>query len=115
VITKMIGDRRGTIPETSHWNSAITPAMDSILRRCLAADPKDRYQSAKELRTDLDRQLSDRPLKYAPEPSRRERFHKWVRRHPRLSSSTTVAAVGGLIVAALVVATLAGRETLRRL
>src|SRR5205085_10964773 len=42
------------------------------------------------------------PLKHVRERSFRERARKWAARHPRLSSSTSVAAVAGvLLVAAL--------------
>ena len=35
--------------------------------------------------------MANLPLKHAPEPSTRERASKWARRHPRLTSSTSVA------------------------
>src|SRR5262249_44116339 len=34
----------------------------------------------------------------APEPSWRERAHKWLRRHPRLTSTTTVAVTAGVLL-----------------
>jgi tetratricopeptide (TPR) repeat protein len=81
-------------------NPALSPAVESIVRKCLDPDPARRYQSARDLREDLERQLADRPLRHAPEPSLRERAGKWVRRHPRLSSSTTVAAVAVVVLLA---------------
>src|SRR5262249_6109583 len=60
--------------------------------------PPRRYQSARELREDLERQLASRPLRHAADPSWRERAGKWVRRHPRLSSWTTLGALAGVAV-----------------
>src|SRR5439155_775370 len=84
---------RGVI--TRDLNPAVTPALESIVRRCLEPDPARRYQSARELQEDLKRQREHRPLRYAPETSLPERARKWGRRHPRvasLSSALTLAA-----------------------
>ena len=72
------------------WNRAVTPAVESIVRHCLEPDPGRRYQSARQLKEDLERHLENLPLQHAPEPSLRERAAKWRRRHPRLASTTTV-------------------------
>jgi serine/threonine protein kinase/Flp pilus assembly protein TadD len=115
LIAQMITDRRGPLPSPRLINPAITPAVDAMVRRCLAAVPDQRYQSAAELREDLDRQLTHRPLRYAPDLSWRERLAKWSRRHPRLSSTTTVTVLASLVLMALVVALGIGRERLRGL
>src|SRR5262249_48324154 len=65
-------------------NTSVTPAVWSILRRCLDPDPSRRYVSARHLQEDLQRQLDSQPLKYAPEPSLRERVRKQFRRSPGL-------------------------------
>src|SRR5262249_10157969 len=43
-----------------------------------------------ELQEDLERQLSHLPLRHAPDRSVRERLAKWARRHPRLTSPSTL-------------------------
>ncbi len=73
-------------------------SLESIVRKCLASDPKQRYQQGEHLAEDLQRYLSDEPLRHAPELSRVERFHKWSRRHPRLTSWASLALVAVLIV-----------------
>jgi serine/threonine protein kinase/Tfp pilus assembly protein PilF len=96
VLARMIEDRRCPPPRLRPWNKAVSPAAESVVRRCLEPDPARRYQTARELQEDLERQLKHQPLRYAPEPSLRERAGKWVRRHPRLA-----VAAGGLLAAVL--------------
>jgi tetratricopeptide (TPR) repeat protein len=80
-------------------NRSVSPAVWSILRCCLEADPARRYQTARQLHEDLQRQLDHQPLKHAREPSLRERFHKQLRRSPRRVASF-VAVIALLLVAA---------------
>jgi serine/threonine protein kinase/tetratricopeptide (TPR) repeat protein len=106
ILTQMLEDRLGPAPRVRPLNAAVSPAAESIVRHCLHPDPDRRYQSAGELREDLERQLAHEPLRHAPEPSPRERVHKWLRRHPRLTSilasSTTVAVLTGVLILALI-------------
>jgi tetratricopeptide (TPR) repeat protein len=73
---------------------AIDPALRSILTRCLAPDPADRYARASELAEDLDLWRTDRPLAFAPEPPWGSRVLRWGRRRK-------LALAAGLLVAAL--------------
>jgi eukaryotic-like serine/threonine-protein kinase len=102
VLPLMIEDRLGPPPRLRPWNPAVSPATESILLRCLDSDPSRRYQDARQLLEDLQRQLDDRPLRYAAEPSLRERLGKWARRHPRLSSGTALGVVATLVITGLV-------------
>jgi serine/threonine protein kinase/Tfp pilus assembly protein PilF len=123
VMDKMIADRLASPPSVCRWNKAVSPAVESIIHRCLQPDPNRRYQSARQLKEDLDRHLENLPLRHAPEPSLRERAWKWRRRHPRLASLTTVAILAGIAIAALLsvvmirgqrLAEVEARESLRR-
>jgi serine/threonine protein kinase/tetratricopeptide (TPR) repeat protein len=98
VLPRMIADRQSPPRRLRVENPAVTPATESIILRCLEPDPARRYREARQLQEDLQRQLDDRPLRHAPEPSLRERASKWSRRHPRLA----VAGVAALLIAALV-------------
>lgn len=114
VLDKMIADRRQPPPEVRRWNQAVSPAVESIVRHCLEPDPAKRYQAARDLQEDMTNQLEHLPLRHAPEPSLRERAGKWTRRHPRLTSSTSVAVLAMMIVVALVVSLVVrGREVAR--
>jgi eukaryotic-like serine/threonine-protein kinase len=102
-VAAMRKDRSGPAPRLRSRNPAVTPAAESIVRRCLAADPARRYRSADDLREDLERQLANQPLRHAREPSARERARKWVRRHPRLTSSTSVGAAAAVVLLGMLV------------
>jgi serine/threonine protein kinase/predicted Zn-dependent protease len=101
LISVMLNDRREPVPSVREGNPAVGPGAEAIVLKCLAPDPAHRYQSAAHLREDIDLHLGNRPLRYAPNTSLRERARKWGRRNPRLSSA---AAVGSLAVALLLAA-----------
>jgi serine/threonine protein kinase/tetratricopeptide (TPR) repeat protein len=101
LIGTMIQDRVGPPPRLRPYNRAVTPAVEAIVRRCLEADLQKRYQSATELKEDLERHLAHRPLMFTPEPSLRERLGKWRRRHPVVTSTGTLAAASLVLIAAL--------------
>ena len=111
----MIAERMAPAPPLRQWNLEISPAVESIVHRCLHADPAYRYRSASELHEDLRRQLDDLPLKHAPEPSVRERLGKWARRHRRLTSMTTLVLVAAGLLAVVTACFLARQRHLARL
>jgi len=77
----------------------VSPGLAAIALRCLAFEPADRYATSHELQEDLQRHLEHRPLRFAKDRSPIELASKWSRRHPRLSSATTVLLLSlGLIV-----------------
>lgn len=102
----LIAARQKGPPPLRDLNPAVTPAFESIVRKLLAPNPEDRYQSAANLKEDLERQLHDRPLKYAPDRSLPERARKWRRRNPR-----ALTAVGMAII--LTIASTAGAMAFR--
>jgi eukaryotic-like serine/threonine-protein kinase len=87
----------------------VSPAIASIIAKCLMPSPSHRYASAAELREDLIRQLEHRPLKFARERSLRERFRKWTVRRPRLAVSLIVT-----MYATIILATVIGGFTIRQ-
>lgn len=107
-IRRSLSVRRLPPPRLRQHNPAVSPATEAIVRRCLEPDPDRRYPSARALQEDVQRHLADLPLRHTREPSWRERAHKWMRRHPRLASSGSVA-----VLAALVLCGMAGAWALR--
>jgi tetratricopeptide (TPR) repeat protein len=97
-VAALLAERRQGPPRPRLQNPALSSATEAILRKCLEPDPARRYASARELSEDLGRQLQHRPLRHVPEPSVRERFQKWRKRHPRLG----IAAVSVLVLLAVV-------------
>lgn len=83
-------------------------AIDAILARCLDPDLSQRYGNAAELAEDLRRFLHRRPLRYAVNPSRRERVGNALHRHRK---SLRNAAVMACSLAVLLGAWLALRPT----
>lgn len=93
-----VAARRKGPPSIRALNPAVSPAVEAIILKLLAAEPVDRYQNAEELRIDAERQLNDLPLQYAREASTRERFAKWRRRNPGFMWRMLVACVIGLTI-----------------
>jgi eukaryotic-like serine/threonine-protein kinase len=115
ILPMMIAERMAPAPPMRQWNPEISPAVESIVHRCLHADPAYRYRSARELNEDLRNQLDDLPLKHAPEPSLRERVGKWARRHRRLTSMTTLVLVAAGLLAVVTACFLVRQRHLARL
>lgn len=101
VLPPMIADREGPPPHLRSHNPDVSPATESIVRRCLEPDPARRYRDARQLEDDLRCQLEHRPLRHAPDRSPRERASKWLRRHPRLSSATMLGLAAALVIVGL--------------
>ncbi len=113
IIDPMLADRRQPLPSLRPFNPAVSSAVESIIHKCLAADPDRRYQTADDLREDIDRHLANRPLKHAPNPSLRERTRKWARRHPKLASSGSVATVAAALLVLVISVAIYSRERTR--
>ncbi len=98
-IDGLIAARKKGPPSLRELNPAVSPAVESMILKLLAPDPKDRYQSAAEFQTDVERHLNNKPLAIARETSLRERLGKWQRRNPRALGRILAASFLGLAVA----------------
>ncbi|WP_406697495.1 tetratricopeptide repeat protein [Singulisphaera sp. Ch08] len=97
IIQLMIVQRR-QVPSLRAACPQVPWSLDSIVSKSLDPDPNRRHARARDLGEDLRRFLDDLPLKYAPEPSLRERVAKWIRRHPSTTSSTSVGLLAVLLL-----------------
>jgi serine/threonine protein kinase len=98
LLPRMLEDRSCPRAILSRLPTTVSPAVSSIIRKCLQVDPAKRYQSAHDLAEDLDRHLNHLPLRYASETSVVERSGKWVRRHPRWTVSLLVALIAAMVI-----------------
>jgi serine/threonine protein kinase len=78
--------------------------LETIVLKCLAKDPAERYATAEVLAEDLRRFLADRPIKARRSPWH-ERTWRWCRRNPVVATLLaavalllTVTAVGGVVM-----------------
>jgi serine/threonine protein kinase/Flp pilus assembly protein TadD len=101
-IEAIAAERSKGSPSARAHRPDIPWTLESILRKCLAPGPEERYEKAENLADDLRRFLDDRPLRHAPELSRLERAKKYLRRHPRLAASAPIAAAAVLVAVGLV-------------
>ncbi|MCI0686719.1 MAG: Stk1 family PASTA domain-containing Ser/Thr kinase [Sporichthyaceae bacterium] len=53
---------RETAQPPSYFDDEVSPDLDAVVMKALAKDPDDRYQTADEMRADLDRVLDGRPV-----------------------------------------------------
>ena len=90
-VNALLRSRMRPPPPVRCWNKAVSPAIESIVKHCLEPDGAGRYRNASELQVDIERHLSHFALRYAREPSIRERAAKWMRRHPTISGTTSIA------------------------
>jgi len=101
LLPAMIADKRGAVPDHRKANPNVPAALGAIVQHCLQPNPARRYSSARHLQEDLWRQLNHLPLKHIPEPSLGERLRKWSRRHPRVTSASTIGLAALILVAGL--------------
>jgi serine/threonine protein kinase/tetratricopeptide (TPR) repeat protein len=86
--------RRAGVPRLRATHPDVPPALEEVVRRCLAPDPGNRYASAGQLAADLQAVADDGPLRFAREPIP-SRCVRWLRTNRRR------LAVGGPVVIAL--------------
>src|SRR5262249_26412415 len=58
--------------------------LETVVLKCLAKEPRERYASAEALAEDLQRFLADRPIKARRTPWH-ERCWRWCRRNPMVA------------------------------
>jgi serine/threonine protein kinase/tetratricopeptide (TPR) repeat protein len=97
-IAAQIAERRRGAPAVRQFNREAPHSIAAVTAKCLAPLSDDRYQSAEELRVDLERQLENLPLLHVADRSPGERIRKWVRRHPRLSSASSITAFASVLL-----------------
>ena len=98
-IDRVLEGRSIPPPPIRNLGSDTSVDLDSIVRKCLAARPEDRYADCDQLLVDLRRHREHRPLVHAPRRSTIERGRKWWRRNGSVAVASAVVgttAVGCL-------------------
>ncbi|MEO7323447.1 MAG: WD40 repeat domain-containing serine/threonine protein kinase [Dokdonella sp.] len=70
--------------------------LDAVILKCLAADPSERYGSARDLADDLGRFIERRAVRARP-LNRAQRFARWVQREPRVAIASALGVIVLLI------------------
>lgn len=91
--------RHENVVSPRRFNSHLSKDLAEVCLKCLEKSPSDRYSSAFELKTDLQRFIDGQPVLARPVSSV-TRIKRWYARNPMLSASITTAVVA--IVAGLV-------------
>lgn len=78
-------------------NPLVSRDLETVLMKSLAAEPGERYATAKDLAEDLRRVLEARPI-HALRPTLADRMTKWTLRHRR---SVAVSAIAVLLALAM--------------
>jgi serine/threonine protein kinase/tetratricopeptide (TPR) repeat protein len=84
--------RRGDFRSPRQVDSSIDRALEAVCLKAMALKPEDRYGSCRALAEDIERWMADEPVSACREPFSR-RARRWVRRHQRLVTGVTAAAL----------------------
>jgi eukaryotic-like serine/threonine-protein kinase len=91
---------RAPVKPLRHWNRYVPSDFQTIVLKCIAELPSERYASAKELAEDLERFLDGRPILASP-PGLLSRASKWAKRRRGVvyaaAAVLLVAVVGGVV------------------
>ncbi len=81
-------------------NAQIPRDLETIVLKATALEPSRRYQTAGEMKRDLERFLEDKPIE-ARRASLLERWWRWTRRNPVVASLTSAVAILLVVVSAI--------------
>jgi len=86
----------GKVTPARKINPSVPKSLDAICLKAIALAPEDRFESANELRSEVERWLDDAPVKSFPDPLWVQ-CRRWVRKHPSLASTISVAAMMSIL------------------
>ncbi|MEI8368226.1 MAG: serine/threonine-protein kinase [Planctomycetia bacterium] len=88
--------KKGMFPRPRLMRADVPPALESICLKAMAKPQEDRYQSPRDLATEVERWLADEPVRAHPDPFS-VRLRRWGLRH-----RTAVAAAAALLLTSVV-------------
>jgi eukaryotic-like serine/threonine-protein kinase len=92
-----IRDQRKVV-EPSKLNPAISRDLETIVLKAISLDPRDRYESAQQMASDLECYLEDRPIQ-ARKTTSIEKFSKWCRRNPAVAGLSVISMLLLMLIA----------------
>ncbi len=93
---KLNNAERGAYTPPRQVSSNAPAALAAVCVKAMALRPGDRYGSASDLAKEVERWLADEPVTAWREPAT-VRLRRWVRRHSRLVTGTSVALIVGTV------------------
>jgi WD40 repeat protein len=88
-----------TPPHPRRVNPDVPADLETVILKCIAREPGDRYRRAEHLAADLRCVLENRPVQ-ARRTSVQERFWRWCRRNPAVAAlSACIALLLGVLAA----------------
>lgn len=99
ILREAIVERKSGVDCLRHRHPEIPPAMDAIVRKCLAGDRERRYRNAGELAADLRAAADEEPLRFAREPLF-GRLCRRLKRKPRewIALGLAIVVVSGVLI-----------------
>ena len=93
-------------------NRSLPTELDTIVRKAIAKNPNDRYDSAQDLADDLQAFLEHKPIRAKP-PTLLDRANKWSRRHKTVTWAAVIVLF--VLTSASIVASVLILDSNRRL
>jgi serine/threonine-protein kinase len=87
----------GEVVPARQQKRSVPLALEAACAKAMAAEPNDRYPSAKALAEDVQRWLADEPVSAYREPWE-VRAARWLRRHKTLASATAAGLLVALVL-----------------
>ena len=100
ILTLLRQVREADPPRPSTVRPGLDRDLETVVLKCLEKDPARRYPTAADLVEDLTRWLEGRPITARP-VGQAEKFARWCRRNPALSSSFAIALLACIMTAGL--------------
>jgi serine/threonine protein kinase len=98
MLLKQVGQGRLTPPR--EFATKLSPALEAICLKAMAANPADRYADANEIADDINRWMADQPVSIHSD-GLSVRLNRWMRHHRTATATIVVAtillSIGGIL------------------